>query len=164
MPYLLDTSVFVSATNDYYRPTICPGFWNWLEHGNNDGTVYSVGAVLGELTVRDDPLARWAARLGKKMFLEPDPLVQRAHSRVRAWAAGRRYRDTAVDAFLEGADSFLVAHAMVHGHAVVTMEKPAKMAKKRIPIPSACEAFDVEWYRPFDMLERAGAQFVLAGS
>ena len=31
------------------------------------------------------------------------------------------------------------------------------------PIPRACEAFGVEWYRPFDMLECAGARFTLAG-
>lgn len=164
MVFLLDTNVFVSATNDYYRPTVCPGFWEWLEQGNERGVVYSVAAVLDELTVRDDPLARWAKRLGKRLFLDADPSVERAHSQVRAWAESRQYFDTAVGAFLEGADSFLVAHAVVHGHAVVTMEKPAGTAKKRVPIPNACGAFDVEWYRPFDMLERAGARFVLAES
>ncbi len=164
MRYLLDTSVFISATNDYYRPNVCPGFWEWLEHGNAEGLVYSVGAVLGELTIGDDQLAQWAKRLGRKMFLDADPLVERTHSRVRAWAGGQQYLDKAVGTFLAGADSLLVAHAMAHGHAVVTMEKPAKMAKRRVPIPNACEAFNVEWYRPFDMLERAGARFVLAGS
>lgn len=164
MVYLLDTSVFISATNDYYRPAVCPGFWEWLERSNDEGILYSVGAVLQELTVRDDPVARWAKRLGKKMFLDVDPLVERAHSRVRAWAGDSQYFDKAVSAFLEGADSFLVAHAMVHGHAVVTMENPAKVAKRRVPLPNACEVFDVECYRPFDMLERASARFVLAGS
>lgn len=161
MLYLLDTSVFISATNDYYRPRVCPGFWKWLEHSNAEGIV---DAVLAEIAIGDDPLAKWAKRLGKKMFLDADPLVERAHSRIRTWAGDRQYIDKAVRTFLAGADSFLVAHAMVHGHAVVTMETPAKKAKKRVPIPDACEAFDVEWCGTFDMLERVGARFVLAGS
>lgn len=165
MAYLLDTNVFVAAKDRYYRPQICPGFWRWLEFANNQGMVYSVVAVLEELMEREDELAEWADGFRKRMFLRPDRTVNSAHSEVREWARHKnQYRPEALNNFLQIADSFLVAHARAHGHAVVTLEKPAPDSKKRIKIPDACAALDVKWLRPFDMLEREGARFVLAGS
>lgn len=97
------------------------------------------------------------------MFLDPDWSVKAAHSKIREWVLQRgQYRVEAVDKFLRTADSFLVAHARAHEHAVVTLEKPAPDSKKRIPIPDACDALGVKWMGLFDMLEREGAQFVLA--
>ncbi len=34
-------------------------------------------------------------------------------------------------------------------------------SKKTIKLPDACNALDVNWLGPFDMLEREGARFVL---
>ena len=31
MAYLLDSNVFIEAVQRYYRPSICPGFWHWLD-------------------------------------------------------------------------------------------------------------------------------------
>ena len=165
MVYLLDTNVFVTAKDHYYRPQLCPGFWKWLELGNERGIVYSVAAVLEELQDHEDPLAKWAARLGKRMFLDPDRSVESAHSKVREWAHQKnQYGPEAVDEFLRIADSFLVAHAQAHGRAVVTLEKPAPRSKKRILLPDACRALGVKWLSPFDMLEDEGAKFVLASA
>ena len=126
--------------------------------------MYSVAAVLKELQDRDDDLAKWATGLGKRMFLGPDRSVENTHSKIREWAQQEiQYRSQAVDEFLTDADSFLVAHAKAHGHALVTLEQPAEMTKNRVPIPNACTAFGVEWLGPFDMLEREGARFVMAG-
>ena len=164
MAYLLDTSVFVTAKDQYYRLQVCPGFWEWLELGNDQGIVYSVVSVLDELQNRKDELANWAARLGKRMFLSPDSSVKDAHSTIREWAQQKnQYHSKAVDKFLKSADSFLVAHAKAHGHALVTLEKSAKKAQKRIAIPDACTAASIDWCTTFDMLEREGARFVLAG-
>lgn len=165
MVYLLDTSVFVTAENDYYRPAICPGYREWVERSNGRGIVYSIQAVFRELLNQDDSLARWAGRLGDKMFLRPDLSVERTHREVRAWAEDKKgqYSRAAASRFMQGADSFLVAHARAHGHAVVTLEKPAPGSRKRILIPDACAALDVKWLGPFDMLEATGARFVLAG-
>lgn len=162
MGYLLDTNVFVAAKDNYYRPEVCPGFWRWLELGSDQGMVYSVAAVLEELQERDDDLAKWAKEW-KRMFLDPDWSVEGAHSKLREWAQQKsQYRFEAADEFLRTADSFLVAHALAHGHAVVTLEKPAPDSKKRILIPDACDALGVKWMGPFDMLEREAARFVLA--
>ena len=146
MAYLLDTNVFVAAKDHYYRPQICPGFWRWLEFANDQGMVYSVVAVLEELMEREDELAKWADGFRRRMFLLPDRTVNSAHSEVREWARHKnQYRPEALNNFLQIADSFLVAHARAHGHAVVTLEKPAPDSKKRIKIPDACAALDVKW-------------------
>lgn len=149
-----------------HRPAICPGYREWVERGNNQGVVCSIQAVLQELLNRNDSLSEWAARLGQKMFMRPDPSVEKAHQDVRVWAEDekkKQYSRAAANKFMRSADSFLVAHAKAHGHAVVTLEKPAPASKNRILIPDACLALEVTWMEPFDMLEREGARFVLAG-
>ena len=70
------------------------------------------------------------------------------------WAKDN-YEAPAVSEFQRVADSWIVAHALAHGWVVVTHEKSAPRAKKRIKIPDACVALGVECLNPFMML-RAG--------
>ncbi len=161
MAYLLDTNVFIEAHDQYYHPACCPGFWEWLIHRNRDGLVYSTAEVLDELRRLDDWVTKWATTVGSHIFLPIDSAVNREVATVHAWAATKYHRDT-VKKFMSGADSFLVAHGLVHGYTVVTRERPAPGSKKTIKLPDACEALDVKWLGPFDMLEREGARFVLA--
>jgi len=46
------------------------------------------------------------------------------------------YEPAAVSTFLQVADCYLVAHALAHGHTLVTHETPAD-SRRRIKIPNA---------------------------
>ncbi len=59
-----------------------------------------------------------------------------ALSSVSAWAAGQSYEPAAVSTFLQVADYYLVAHALAHGHIVVTHEIVSTSTRK-IKIPDA---------------------------
>jgi hypothetical protein len=83
-----------------------------------------------------------------------------ALGQVSAWATSTGYDATAVNTFLQVADYYLVAHALAHGHIVVTHEI-ASPSTKRIKIPNACIGLNIRCITPFEMLRLERARFVL---
>jgi hypothetical protein len=79
---------------------------------------------------------------------------------VSAWAAGQNYEPTAVNTFLQVADYYLVAHALAHGHTVVTHEK-AQPSPRKIKIPNVCIGLNIKCMTPFEMLRHERARFIL---
>jgi len=70
------------------------------------------------------------------------------------------YELAAVNTFLRVADDYLVAHALAHGHTVVTHEVPANSMKK-VKIPNVCIGPGIECISPLEMLRKERAKFVL---
>lgn len=161
MAYLLDANVFIQAKNLFYGFDFCPAFWDWLELQNRAGLVFSIEKVGDELQGRDDRLAEWARSQGTRFFLAPDPGLLGAFPVVSEWVRKQRYRPTAVSEFLQEADYLLVAHALAHGHTVVTHEVPSD-AVKRVKIPDVCVGLGVKFTSVFGMLRTERARFVLA--
>ena len=159
MAYLLDANVFIQAKNLYYGFDFCPAFWEWLDTANAAGRVFSIERVGAELRAGDDELADWA-RARSDFFLALPSGVQKALASLGDWATGAGYDPAGVNEFLQAADYYLVAQALVDGHAAVTHERVSN-SRKRIKIPNACVAFEIECLNPFDMLRREHARFVL---
>jgi hypothetical protein len=122
MAYLLDANVFIQAKNLYYGLDFCPAFWEWLIVRNSEGRVFSIERVGDEIEAGADDLATWGAGRGPEFFLKPDPAMLPALASVSSWASGQHYEPAAVSTFLQGTDYYLVAHALAHGHTVVTHE------------------------------------------
>ena len=160
MAYLLDANVFIDAKSRYYGFDFCPAFWDWLIANNAHGLVLSIEKVGDEMEAGDDALAVWVAERGDGFFVKPEPAVLAALGQVGNWATGQAYAPTAITAFLEGADCYLIAHALAGKHEVVTLEI-ASASKKRIKIPNACIGLGVKCLTPFEMLRRERARFVL---
>lgn len=59
MIYLLDANVYIEAKNRYYRMTVCPGFWDWMDLQFESGQVSSIRMVFDELSKNDDALSEW---------------------------------------------------------------------------------------------------------
>ena len=97
---------------------------------------------------------------GTGFFLKPDAAMLPALGTVSAWATGQHYEPAAVNTFLQVADYYLVAHALAHGHTVVTHEI-ASTSTKKIKIPDACIGLGIKCMTPFEMLRRERARFVL---
>jgi hypothetical protein len=157
MAYQLDTNVFIEAKNLHYGFDFCPVFWDWLIAGNAAGRVYSIEKVADG---GGDELADWADERGNGFFLNPDQAVLPALGTVSTWVTGAGYEPAAVHTFLQLADYYLVAHALAHGHAVVTHEV-ATPSTKKVKIPNACIGIGVKCMTPFEVLRREGARFVL---
>ncbi|MBN2114575.1 MAG: DUF4411 family protein [Acidimicrobiia bacterium] len=160
MAYLLDANVFIQAKNLHYGFDFCPAFWDWLDVAHADGRVLSVERVGTEMLGRGDDLSTWAAAR-PSLFLAPDGAVLPSLRTVGQWAAGSGYQPAAIPVFLDGADYFLVAHALAHTQTIVTHERPSS-SPKQIKIPDACIALGVKCLTPFEMLRLEGARFVLS--
>lgn len=163
MAYLLDANVFIQAKNLHYGLDFCPAFWDWLVAENAAGSVFSIEKVGDEIDAVADELSAWASTLGPRFFLKPDAVVLPALSTVSTWAASQNYEGAAVNTFLQVADYYLVAHALAHGHTVVTHEVPSTSLKK-IKIPTACISLGVKCVTPYAMLRHERARFVLGAA
>lgn len=158
--YLFDTNVFIEAKNHYYAFDICPGFWDWMDHvAKSDAG--SIVLVCDELRKGKDDLAQWA----DKRRLEPwflkvdDKATQTAMQDIAKHLAGSPYTQDAQAKFLSGADPWLIAKARAVGATVVTHEARSPDAKRRVPIPNVCDAFEVACIPPFDALRSMAASF-----
>jgi len=160
MAYLLDSNIFIQAKNLHYGFDFCPAFWEWLIAGNDAGIVFSIEKVELELSSGADELAEWADQRGAAFFLQPQPSLLSALPRVSSWAMSRNYEPAAINTFLQVADYYLVAYALVGGYTVVTHEI-ASISTKRIKIPDVCIGMGIKCITPFEMLRRERARFVL---
>lgn len=160
MTYLLDSNVFIQAKNLHYGLDFCPAFWEWLITQNEAKRVYSIEKVGDEIDAGADELAEWAAQRGHNFFLKPDAAMLPALGTVSAWATGQNYEPAAINTFLQVADYYLVAHALAHGHVVVTHEKPAA-SPRIIKIPTVCIGLGIKVMSPYEMLRHERARFVL---
>ena len=163
MAYLLDANVFIQAKNLHDGLDFCPAFWDWLIEANAANTVFSIEKVGDEIAAGADELSTWAAARGPEFFLKPDPKLLPALGSVSAWATGQGYEQAAVNTFLQVADYYCVAHALVHGFTVVTHEVATPSIRK-IKIPNACIGVDVRCMTPYEMLRLERARFVLGRS
>lgn len=57
-----------------------------------------------------------------RVLLKPDAPVLPALGAVSSWVTGQSYEAAAVSTFLQVTDYYLVAHALAHGHTLVTHE------------------------------------------
>jgi hypothetical protein len=87
-------------------------------------------------------------------------MILPALGQVSVWVTGQQYEPAAVNTFLQVADYYLVAHALAHGHTVVTHEV-ASPSTKKIKIPSACIGLGIKCMTPFEMLRHERARFIL---
>lgn len=160
MAYLLDANVFIQAKRLHYGMDFCPAFWDWLNEQNRAGHVFSIKKVAEELAAGNDDLSTWAAQMGDKFFLSPDPSMLSALSEVSQWVQGQNYRPAAVSTFLQDADYYLIAYALAHQYVVVTHEVPSD-GVRQVKIPNVCIGMQVEYMTPFQMLRKERARFIL---
>jgi len=158
--YVLDSDVFIQAKNLHYGLDFCPAFWEWLVTSNISGLVASTEKVGDEIEAGSDELSDWAKGRGTGFFLKPNAAILPALGKVSVWATSQNYEPAAVNTFLQVADFYLVAHALAHGHTVVTHEI-ASASTKKIKIPNACIGLGVKCMTPFEMLRRERARFIL---
>jgi hypothetical protein len=160
--YLMDSNAFMEANRLYYAFVIAPGFWDLLGDSSLAGRVASIDAVKDEITAGSGDLVERARARPSTFWLTDTGAVVAAMARLSEWATdpARRYRQEAIDEFLDSADYKLIAHAMATGATVVTREQPAPDSKKEIKIPDVCNAFGVVWTDPFSLYRTLGMRLV----
>jgi hypothetical protein len=160
--YLLDANVFIEAARRYYAFDLAPKFWESLGHHATNGRIRSIIHVKKELERGKDELARWVKRHFSHAFATTDETdVIQSYGEIMTWVQAQgQFLGAAKSDFANGADGWLVAYARVKGCVVVTHEAPAADARRKVPIPNVCRAFDVHFVDTFEMLRTLGVRFV----
>lgn len=165
MIYLLDANTLIEAKNRYYRMTICPAYWSWIQRSQGAGVVASIEPVGDELRRGHDELAEWAKDHDGLFLSVSEDDTQQAFGAVAAHVAARagEMKAGALEDFLGGADPWLIAKAMALKDAVVvTHEQFNLQMRRKYSIPNVCQHFGVQWIDTFELLGRTDARFVLA--
>lgn len=162
--YWLDTSVYITAKQGPYRFNVFGVFWAFLSEQLDAGTIRSPKLVYQEIVSNEqshDDLAIWAkSRRGNGLCVSPSAKVQDALRKIGDYVASKpRYPQPQKARFLSGADPWLIAHALVDGGVVVTLETDLKPESQKVRIPDVCTHFGVRCINTSDMLEELGAKF-----
>jgi hypothetical protein len=168
-PYILDSDVFITAKNSYYSFTICPGFWDSLIHHYEEGNVFSVDKVKGELLAGrpTEDLVKWVkSDLPAGFFIgTDDESVISAYEQIMLWVQRNpQYFDQAKAKFATEADGWLVAYAIAHNTTVVTNEQPRPESRNRILLPDVCAQFKITTKDTFFMLKDLAIRFDWKGT
>ncbi|HSF29462.1 MAG TPA: DUF4411 family protein [Candidatus Tectomicrobia bacterium] len=158
--YVLDANVFIESSRRYYAFDLAPAFWQALVHHASNGRLLSIDRVKQELERGKDDLAHWVDGSFDGWFASTtqDDVLD-VYRQIVAWVQRQRqYLDAAKVGFINGADGWLIAYAKAKGCGVVTHEQPAPDAKRKIPIPSVCRAFNVTFIDSFAMLRALGVK------
>lgn len=160
--HLLDANVFIDAKNTYYSFETAPGFWSWLRDEHTRGTICSITAVHDELARQEDELAEWAQTLPKTFWLHEDDATLPHLQTVASWAMdpAHKYREAARTEFLAAADFRLVAAARAWTMPIATNEVSQPDSGRKVKLPDACHAQNVEVTRGHILFRRLGLRLV----
>jgi hypothetical protein len=154
--YWLDTDVYLQAANGVLAFDIAPEFWNLLEDSANNeiiGSPRHVYIELVEISGRDDEIAKWARkqRTIGRLFVDPDETVLQ-HYTIIADYVNQNCDQSEGDKFLNGADAWVIAHAMAGGTVAVSQEKMVGQGSKMVKVPNVCAHFSVPCIKTDDLL------------
>jgi len=160
--FLLDANVLISAHRQYYAFDLCPGFWDSLLHHFSEDSVCSIDRVKSEIKNEGDVLADWVNdTLPAAFFCSSDQeRVTEIYGQMMVWAQGQKqFKPEAKTEFAKVADSWIMAYAKAHDMTVVTHEVFSVDAKRKVPMPNVCTAFDIPFLNTFAMLRHLKTQF-----
>lgn len=159
MAYLLDSDVFIQASNLHYQFAFCSAFWDWIDREHATGKILSIDRVLKE--IRDGlfgELKPWAEARPSLFIKSADIETSECNTRVALWVS-QNYDEAGYEKFFAGADFVLVGYALAHNHIVVTQENTK--GGKKVKIPDACDAMGVKCINTWDLLKAECPKFIL---
>lgn len=166
MRYLLDSNFFIQAHRFYYPLDVVESFWARTEELASNGHIISIDKVKKEIydkSSHEDELKLWCIdNLDDQFFHSTDEALPQ-YIQIVQWVNSMRhqYLDSAIEEFLQAdlADPWLVAYAMKENLVIVTYEKSAPEAKKRVKIPEVCNHFRVRFIDTIEMMRELNSKF-----
>lgn len=159
--FLLDANVLISAHRSYYAFDICPGFWESIKAGHENGRIFSTQRVKNELERGQDALTDWMSdHLPSGFFINDSSAeIAQEYAPMMAWVVARDFTQAAEAKFATDADGWLVATAKRENYILVTHETRKPEAKTIVPMPNVCEEFSVDYADTFKMLRLLSCQY-----
>lgn len=161
--FIVDSNIFIESKRVDYGFDICPGFWDLLRKGFDEGLIIGHNKVYKELSEVGDRLSEWIEELPRSCFPKETNKELSVYLKLCSWARRTGYKQSAIDRFceLDYADPWICAKAKVMGLILVTQEVSQPLSRKDVKLPDACKAIDVPYCNKYAMLRELRASFVL---
>ncbi|TRX61936.1 DUF4411 family protein [Corynebacterium hiratae] len=145
--YLIDTS-FIGTVASVYPRDVFPSLWVQLEEPIFRGDSYFHKTVDKEMKEWKDRTLDWYLKhIDPQYIVSTDDNELALYTDVVRWVANKRqprYKDRAVNVFMDAADSWLIASALRHDATIVTNEvRAAPDSRKQVKIPDVADHFGV---------------------
>jgi hypothetical protein len=162
--FWLDADVLIQAKNGLYSFEIAPPFWSFLDEQAKQGKIRSSTKIYGEILKREaekDKLTLWVKnRKNSGLFVLSTRDVQKVYGQIADYTVENYYQRRAkANAFLSGADGWIIAHAKCDGGIVVSHESRVDKSSMTPKIPNICTQFEVPCIGLADMLTRLDFKF-----
>ena len=160
--YWLDSNIFIEGKKGPYGFDIAPRFWVLIDELVAEGRISCPMRVYDELLDGQDDLAAWAQdRRESGLFLEPEAAVQKSFAQIAGYVEASYPKTNATQRFLDRADPWVIAHAIVEGSKVVTMEIAVPPDVQKVKIPNVCSHlnFNVPCVNTYQMLRELGVRW-----
>lgn len=134
--YSLDTSAIIDGLTRYYPIEVFPSLWDRVDAEIERDRIFWSEEVMAELALGNDFAKLWAEARPRCHFLSGDLWTE-------AERIQQRFNPDHLPSGINGADSFVIAAAVVGDMHVVTGEKLARGGAPKIP--NVCESLDIEY-------------------
>lgn len=159
MAYLLDSDVFIQASNMHYHFAFCSAFWDWIDREHGNGKILSIDRVFKEIADGHfGELKPWAQARPNLFIKSADAETAECLVRLAVWTS-ENYDEAGYEKFFAGADFVLVSYALAHDHIVVTQE--TRGGKSKVKIPDVCDAMGVDCINTWELLKKECPKFIL---
>lgn len=145
--YLIDTN-FIGTVASVYPRDVFPSLWVQLEEPIFRGDSFFHKTVHKEMKEWKDPTLGWYLKhIDPQYIVSTDANELALYTDVVRWVADERqprYKDRAVNMFMDAADSWLIASALRYDATIVTNEvRAAPDSRKHVKIPDVADHFGV---------------------
>lgn len=158
MKYCLDTNVFIEAWQKYYRPGLCPGYWDVLNELGKEEMIFIPVAVFDEVAKTEDELSKW---LEASDIPVKDDTVEVIQCLKEIYDFDPSHLDLVDNKRGRSlADPWVIAHALAGGAVVVTKEdRITSPLTKKIAIPNVCDNMNIIVMNDFELLQKLNIRF-----
>ena len=160
--YWSDANVFIEAHQRTYPVDMAESFWEWMSSRIKEGVIVCPRMVYKEIAENEDhqdALARWfQSRRNQGLCIRSRREVQDQVGIINGYTFSK-YQGHQAMAFAKGADSWVIAHAMVDTGIVVTQESTLQPQSLKARIPDICKHFNVPCVSRMQMLRTLNAKF-----
>ncbi len=171
--FVIDTNVIIQGHENYYPSENFPSFWEWVIVECQKGNLIFIDQVIDESTQNKKALQyswvqnnkgilqqnyHWCDKVENSERRNTEIIMSGEGDYLQAFFKDKenhrhqRYKD----AFLSGADFYLIAYAQAHNLTVVTYENNDSKNRKKILIPNYCGQEKIKCCHPKHMFSILG--------
>lgn len=156
-PFVIDTSSWIQAYNEQYRPSVFQRLWADMPGLLAAGKVVLAEAAYQESLKIDDTLKQWMQGV-KAHVIANNQSIEQQHAAIQSHPMGVALIMKGRTFIRSDADSRIIATAIYMRGTVVTKELPSTSLTKP-KIPNVCAHFRVPCVDLMQMLELLGLSY-----